>query len=384
MTGARNEARIPAELEAPEWRLLRLCARREMTAPQVAVLREALTTPPQWEGLLTLAQQHGLLPLLLAHFEGHAPTHFPQAQRERFQSAALGSTAHSLRLAGELAEVLQRLSEAGIPVIPYKGPELAHRAYRDVGLRICGDLDLLVPSDRMEPAGAVLECMGYRTTSALVKRGNDLTYKSTTRAPVELHWRLTQLRNAAHVDYEALWRDAAPSKFLNAPCYRMHVAHLALALAIHGMKHGWARLEWLASFAEILGQAADDDSERLILMARRWRVEKRLLASSQLAHLLLGHPLAPELRDRIGVQHRRLAASALRTLVADASPIARFQLNVRAKDTTRERLQYAGEMLLWPDRTDRELFGGSSFPTPFHPLLRMLRLARKFAQTFRH
>ena len=66
----------------------------------------------------------------------------------------------------ELAEVIQRLGAAGVPVMPLKGVALAASLYGDPTLRVCGDIDILVPRPLVGQAYHLLQAMGYRGKSA--------------------------------------------------------------------------------------------------------------------------------------------------------------------------------------------------------------------------
>jgi hypothetical protein len=61
-----------------------------------------------------------------------------------------------------LREVLSGLVEAGVRVLNFKGSELVPRHFRERGLGLMGDADLLVPRDQLEPAKAVLYGLGFR------------------------------------------------------------------------------------------------------------------------------------------------------------------------------------------------------------------------------
>ena len=55
----------------------------------------------------------------------------------------------SLRQTGHLLRIVERLREAGVDAMPYKGPVWAQCLYGDVSLRAWQDLDLVAPHDQL-------------------------------------------------------------------------------------------------------------------------------------------------------------------------------------------------------------------------------------------
>ena len=60
-----------------------------------------------------------------------------------------------------LAEVLEALVEADVPVMVLKGLHLAEQVYVETGLRPIIDLNLLVPTERLRAAKTILMEMGF-------------------------------------------------------------------------------------------------------------------------------------------------------------------------------------------------------------------------------
>ncbi|NJN18389.1 MAG: nucleotidyltransferase family protein [Oscillochloris sp.] len=127
---------------------------RATTEQQVllAALRAALNPAvpavpaPQaidWDSLLSLAERHRVLPLLVAGL-----LDVPALLRDRARAEAL----RSMMLAGELRHILSLLKQAGVTAIPYKGPALALQIYGNAALRQGGDLDLLIAPRDLMPA----------------------------------------------------------------------------------------------------------------------------------------------------------------------------------------------------------------------------------------
>ena len=93
-----------------------------------------------------------------------------------------------------LTAVLMANVRAGVTALPVKGPAMARRLHGDPGLRISGDLDLLVRRSQLEECLQVLNALGW---TELRRTQNGFPHPLHVRAenpaggfPIEVHWRL--------------------------------------------------------------------------------------------------------------------------------------------------------------------------------------------------
>jgi Uncharacterised nucleotidyltransferase/Transglutaminase-like superfamily len=197
-----------------------------------------------------LVVRSGLLPTLGA----------PGELTARLRDAARLAAARSLTEVRFAADVVAALGAAGVPVIVLKGPPLAGFGYGDPTARGTGDLDLLVAPDRVAAAAAVLADLGLppcgdpaagpvELRAALARAGalpalNELAF-GTGATRVDLHWRL--FPNARLLPVRPGWL-ARPCVVHCGPYEVPTLPPGALYdyLALHGCKHGWRRLKWLA------------------------------------------------------------------------------------------------------------------------------------------
>lgn len=200
--------------------------------------------PPDldWPALAALARQHGVLELLFwrarrwtGQDEGWAaiPRPLSDEMRHRFGRAAL----RTLRAEGELARVLAALAAAGVPAIPVKGAAVA-AFYPDPVLRTYGDLDLLVPEERLEAAEAALRGLGYQpTTQKDWALGHHLHLPPMIRSgalfPVEVHWRLDDPGRPGSLPVDGLWARARSWTVGGQPAQCLDPVDAALHLCRH-------------------------------------------------------------------------------------------------------------------------------------------------------
>jgi hypothetical protein len=120
---------------------------------------------PDWTGVVSLAEEQGLAPLLdhLLRQAGIVP---PPGAGKTLWGLALHHRHASQARTQLLGEVLDGLDRAGIPTLVLKGGALAHLVYPEPGLRPMGDLDLLVPPAALRPARDVLLRLGCTSLPA--------------------------------------------------------------------------------------------------------------------------------------------------------------------------------------------------------------------------
>src|SRR5207253_975904 len=79
--------------------------------------------------LFSLAEWHGVTPLVWASLSGMAGASLPIDLSASFEAAVRGNALRNLNLIRRLDHVLDLLQTHGIPCLPYKGPALAGRPW---------------------------------------------------------------------------------------------------------------------------------------------------------------------------------------------------------------------------------------------------------------
>ncbi|HEX3874061.1 MAG TPA: nucleotidyltransferase family protein [Solirubrobacteraceae bacterium] len=171
--------------------LLAGCApRRRALAARV----ESLVTACDEDHVLELLRRTRLTALVGRRIVAVAgPGAFPRL------ALVAGGVAAATRRRNAAHEILQlgilaRMTQAGVAAAPLKGPDLARRIHADPGLRLSGDVDVLVDSDRLSDAVAVVETLGYRDVPStgrpwLTELHRRLEHPSPAMPRVEVHWR---------------------------------------------------------------------------------------------------------------------------------------------------------------------------------------------------
>lgn len=307
----------------PEIELLLICAGRSRTAGQAAAIRSLLAAPLNWRFLLSMASRHRVMSLLYAALKSESCLELvPPAFRDALHSAARESIGQSLALTRELVRILHEFERRGIPAIPCKGPVVAILAYGDLSYRSFCDLDILVPESHVHIAQRALDSLGYDALFRLSAKQEEVYLNNECALPfrddahgylVELHWRLCERNASVRLPISELWQRTVPVPLLGMTVASLSPEDLVLYLCVHGAKHRWERIEWIASIAEIARRHRELNWQAVFARADRYRVARLLRVGLHLAASLPAVELPEPVRAKIELDPgARLLAESVR------------------------------------------------------------------------
>jgi len=276
----------------PENQLLILVARREIDNDQRAAVRRIVQQEINWDYLFATAQAHGLLPLLQKHLIGTtAPAHF----LSRLKRESVANSQNVLHLIGKQLRVYKVLKENDIPVALFKGPLLAQMAYGEISLRQAGDIDLLINPPQFEQTRRLLESLGYEMTPRLTSPqlashlGNhcELQFmRDEWFTLVDLHWDLAPRSFVFNLHAGEVMSRLQTVSLAGTEVETFGAEDLVLYLSMHGAKHLWRRLEWIASLAESLRATPNLNWDTLVQRAEKARGTRMLALGLRLVETL--------------------------------------------------------------------------------------------------
>jgi hypothetical protein len=234
----------------------------EIPALSTLVLGGALAGEPP-ERLAEAAAAHNVAGFVLEAAE-HGRARLDPAHRRTLADAHLRRVAATALRRRELGPVTAALASAlGTDPVVIKGPALAERVYPDRRLRPYGDLDLMVPRERLADAAAALVEEGYDALEEFrpgyaERFGHDVHVRRGTGAAavdVELHWRIGDDRVGEPLDHARLLAGAEKldigGTHVLAPC----VSDQLLLAAVHLLSDRAKRLCWVNDL-RLLAEAA--------------------------------------------------------------------------------------------------------------------------------
>lgn len=366
----------------PEHSLL-LAVARNAVAPADDAAR-----PPQgvdWDAFLALAARNRLL--AHAHLLLGDRPEVPEAVRAALRTELMANGRRALAFSAELRRLIGALADGGVRAAAYKGPALAVRAYGHLGLRAYADLDLLVAPDDVPAAARVLEGCGYRSAHRF-SPAQDAVFRRTdgdypyhhphTAALVELHCHVSSARFCVPLPTPELIARARPVPIGGGQVPALADDDLFLALCLHGAKHRWSRLEWLAA-AAALAVRARLDLEAVVRRASAIGAGRTVLLALRLARDTLGLPLTPSIDRAVSADPALPALAAeSRALWFDADAdeqdtAANLRFNYRLREGAADRARYAARWLFTPTPED---WAWARLPDPLSPLYRAVRPLR--------
>jgi hypothetical protein len=341
----------------------------------------------RWPEVLHLSQRHGLdlwVHRLINRID--AADHFKAALRDRLSK----QQQRNLHLTSLMVQALAAFENAQVPVAAYKGPMLALELYNDVGARAMSDLDFLIAPADADRANQVLLELGFRRAPDTATRA-PTTYEDVFLNDdgyiVELQWRLTPhyLPLALTVDELLARRRRIQLGSITAPVLAAH--DLLLALALHGGKHLWERLSWLADFLACARiHCTADDWPALLQRARSLRILRIVLLPFALGECALGIEPPTAVAAAISrdgdlapvVDHIATALAGQRALPETGS-FAYFREVWRLRESMRDRVNGRLRLAFTPGPSD---IAAVSLPARWHrlyPLVRAGRLAARLS-----
>jgi hypothetical protein len=306
----RNKRLHPSRTLSTEQRLLLLLARGRLTDSIRAQVRSLLGQALSWPLLLQQAEIYEVTPLLYHHLRQLGFPSVPDAAASELGAAYRMNALRNTLLVRELTAVMQRFGAAGVPVMPLKGVALAASLYGDPTLRVCADLDILVPRMEVGQAYQLLQAMGYDGASGefmsesfqrqLLK--TSIEYALTRRDwgfryITELHWGIFLGALSERVALETLWAEAYTTPIFGVKAFQPSAEWMFLCLAVHAARHQWKGLKWLGDIHELCTWTAIDwakvrfDAERV-----GWEHVVELTLSA--CHILFDTPIPPHFSFR--------------------------------------------------------------------------------------
>lgn len=207
--------------------------------------------------VVNLARRHRVEPLLYAQLSC-AESRVPVAE-QAMATLEQDYRANILRIAkyvSHFREITQALAAEGIEARPLKGLPLAEQAYQRIADRHCGDLDLLIESNRSRAkADAIVQSLGMvpmrpkMTASALSvfrAANKDDNYLTSDDTRIELHYSAHGFGRHVFPRFTSFDSPAWETCSIDSMgTYRLHGIELVVYLLSHGTRSAWHRLKWL-------------------------------------------------------------------------------------------------------------------------------------------
>jgi hypothetical protein len=238
----------------------------------------------------------------------------------------------------------------------------------------------------------VLRKLGYRPRLRLTpaQEAAHLRYqceynfdRSRGRLSVEIHWDIAPRDFSFRIDMERVWTAVRPIPVDGMTVLAPRPEDLLLMLAVHGSKHLWERIGWLADVAELVRIHPGLDWPAVRDRARERGGERMLLLALRLAGDLLAAPLPAWISDAarsdpaVAALARRIVDCLARGDVPPERSGQALRFHLRMRERLRDRISRVFRLAATPTFEDWTWVRLPPRLLRLHYVLRPIRLAAK-------
>jgi len=375
--------------------LIRLVARRDLNGDMRTELRHLVQHEINWDYLFATAQAHGLLPLLHKHLTSAAADLIPNHFLSRLKRDSIANSQNVLHLIAKQLRVYKLFKQNNISVALFKGPLLAQTAYGELSLRQAGDIDVLINRQDFDQARTLLESLGYEmsprlTPAQLISHLNNHCELQFMRdewfTVVDLHWDLAPRSFVFKLHASEVMSRLQSVSLAGTSVETFSAEDLVLYLSMHGAKHLWRRLEWIASLAESIRAIPDLNWGLLVQRAEQAYAARMLALGLRLVEKFSDVQVPAHVLANVDADGAMLRMSAqvreqLFNTFGAAGSTETNLYNLRVMDRKRDALLSALRAIFVPTLPDWQAL---ALPAPLHSLyyaFRPLRLSKVYTSS---
>ena len=391
MAATHDEATSALHDSSRAWELCVACARQAAGIAGTGEVAATAARVEHWDAAIALVREQGLLAWLASSLRDAPRTDV----LEQVRAAARDEARRTLALVRLLTEVCGALSAAGVAALPYKGPALSLQLYGDPGLRRSVDLDVVVRRDAYALARETLVRLGLaprgghspRQERALFTWLGHASFGTGESGFVELHWRFSPAQFPFALTPEAAMSRTSTTSLGGRELRLMAPDDLLITLAMHGTRHFFERLEWLAGVARLIRGCPDVNA--VLAHATRLRARRMLLVSAEVAHRVLALSLDTSWRRAIDSDPTAVTLAAEIAEISRAhgvrgaafpSGAAEQSFYARVLDARADRVRSLAHAVFMPTEREWELIRLPDMLTPLYRLVRPVRVAVRYAR----
>ncbi len=268
------------------------------------------------------AAQHGVLGILAARLRENNFDGVPVDVRERLQTRLRAQHLFALSMAAELFHLLKDFERAGIEALLVKGPLISVLAYGDPAVRSYVDLDLIVRDRDILSATRHMIAMGFAAKipeSAILAGkvpGEYVFRRPGTQCVIELHTERTLRYYPRFMPIEDLYARQARVQIDGRDVPVLSLEDELVSNCIHGAKHFWERLIWVADVTAMTARHPELDWSKARQAAKDVGAERMLRVGLQLGPSVFGVQPPPHMARDLAqdAATQRLCREVLRWL----------------------------------------------------------------------
>lgn len=380
---------VPVLGSHPVGNILHCCSRTYIDFATVERLKTLLQENINWEYLIDIAIQHGVMPLLYWNLNKNCPEKVPDITLRQLRDKFEANAGSNLFLTGELLKLLELFASHDIPAIPFKGAALTASAYGNLAFRQFSDLDILVHKQDTRKAKELLIFYGYQLTSELFWENQFISEDG--RVNIDLHRQITPRFFSFSLNFDELWKRLQPVSLTGASVLTLSPEDSLLILCVYLARDCWQhqeRLIQICDIAELLRTYQEQiDWEQLLKQATELGSQRMLFLGLFLAHTLLEAAIPEEIWQKIQVDSvvQFLAVQVCDWLfltdnISDLG-LERKLFYIRVRERRQDIIPHFPYLIgywITPSQTDRDFFPLPDSLSFLYYLVRQLRLVGQY------
>ncbi|NBB23605.1 hypothetical protein GVM20_00515 [Porphyrobacter sp. SLTP] len=284
--------------------------------------RQGEVCPDDWQAAWRFCGFHGVRPALAQSLkrlpESCLPPPWLVADLADFTR---GHAFAVLQKTAEIVSLSNALEAEGVTAVFFKGAVLGEQVYGAAQFREFNDIDLLVSLEDRDRVADLLEASGYLPVIAdrLFRRaffdyaGQHMFRHRDSGSVVDLHWNFVGNLDFP-VDAAEVMRNRTMLALGGVRVPAPSIEDLALILAGHGQKEGWASFGWALDFAKFSASFPDFDWDKAARRAQDKGGLGALLTALLMVERLFGRVLDQDLVAKAR-QSRRIVDDVERIII---------------------------------------------------------------------
>lgn len=285
-------------------KFIRVLSKTSLADRELEFARRFSQEKVPWSNISLIAEMEGVTGLFYVNLKNSGILDaIPTSIRDSLEKRYNDTRRYTSDILEEANRLSARFKEARIKVVALQGLSLLS-VYGDLGLRLLGDIDLMVRPKQKEYLKRLLLEDGYHNSMALYP---NIFFKNIFCIDIHTHVlnleRIKSRRQIFPSDLTAMWDMVVPLFDQTGHLFILDPYDNLIALSAHALKHGYSRLIWLADIHESLLKLRNTEGwdKVIIERAQLWRQEKILLYSMLLVEYIFGIRIPFELKKGLGL-----------------------------------------------------------------------------------
>lgn len=284
--------------------LILYCARLKLTEKYSKSIHALLKERIDWDEIYNISDCQKVLPFLYYTLGKFDFQHVPAYIIKKAENYYYSNLCKNLLAEKEISYLLELTNKEGLDIIPIKGFSLIQTLYRDPGLRIMADIDILIQACDIQRINTIFNRLGYKKSALKINLpGYEIVFLKKTPVGqsiiIEVHDSIIPPR-PFKLEIPALWKRTEIKEIYGQKLICLSKEDTFLTLALHLRRHARClTLKFIVDIAELLNISENKfDWDYVHNTAKNNHIMNSVYVSLYLAKELLETTISHKLIDR--------------------------------------------------------------------------------------